>query len=1758
MAYAGPDPSLASLSPGFFEAAKNSNLTPQELRVANALGGAYAKAKQFRAMSPVDAKKAYDALHPDAQLQLKAIDPNAKWAQAATNQSLGRKILNTVMWVPKTGFKIAASPLMGVWHTVEKYGKDVRMVGSVAEQALVNKADVFSKKTWNDAYNGVNQWNNSEIAKLEEQYGKGIVAVAKGNNEGLTPSQIIDKWGKADPEIMTAITQSLENKDSYKQIKQEVRNHSLNPGNLAMNAIASVQPKSGSLIDRYVNWANATVAGTSNWRTDPKAQKTLAKVAQKGRDVTSGSINAIFQVAIDPLTYVSGGSGEALTKGERLVQQLQSNMNKGMSSEMAVEYLFNSDAEISNFWNNRLGPLIAEFQKGDSANQAVTLLKIKDVAPAYDKLEHVLLLAEGEVVNAEMAKSYFGQIKNLPLLLGGAVDNVNFYRNGIATARDARLVESGKFAYLKDLFGGGVGEGQLYQTIDDITSKGTPIMDALKTAGGEIEQGVNPNLPKIDEIYKDISSAKKTALKIGELLERNPGGGQILFNHEAVKTAENFRLHARLAGFDRPMSSFLMMQYLDSPQEDRIVILRNLYYMIMQRFGLDGNVAGRELMKTILDKTFSNHGAFTTTVRTEVSKEFSNVTSKHAINWENEQAVLKSRGAVQPSQITPGIAPIPMEEIYNAAAMSRLDKYNLQKNGKDVFKNVSWRTPLELTDGLTRNNFVRKLTDVWSFGTIASRLGIRSAIDELFFYMMTAPTRDLIKFANKGGRDAGNVLTAYTGSMGSVGFMEGKINKWFRKGGPEGSISAADRKQIVEDIRAAMEEKTGLPVPIEAVRNWQIQNETANRAIQLWSNDMSFKEINYLKDLMVHNPNFIDSMASSVGARTSMSGQIDKEFIDSTFTPSALTMAEKELEIKVGKTYRPMDEAMKKRIGEKYEALAHYDNSWIRFASNERALDHGNYINPVAPFFINKALQTPKDFENAVFMIMQNVGFKLEKSVDKAGFEMEHWVPKNEKSEDSIANFNGMFGNTVIDRQNKLTEAEIAQGHIETMLHDMRNTFHGNAKGYNGELYDAVVNNWKDLTELERVTGKKISQKWEKSFGSIEFPDFEKLTQGKHPIGETNTRLEFDDFGDTEGMWKTLGNKVYEVADRQVNALYRQPATLVTYVRLRKANASAEAQFVEEQYRMHLDNMEFKSEKAKEIAWDIASKDGAKRYSQIAADTAVNTVLKYSDNPAVRSNLSLSLRAASRFYRSTEDFYRRLYRLAKERPLQVIYRMRLMQLGMDGSGMWHKDANGNPYLIIPTDAIINNLVEPTMRTLMGVNDHYKIPQFNEFTMKLNLFNPSFSTDAGQPTLSGPAMALSLLGARALAGHSPFFRPEMEQFTNTIDTLALGPSGNQLSLTSAMIPIQLQNIWAALPLDERSRQETTAQVQAVTYLEAHNKGLPANATKEQRNDYLKAVRVAAHNIIALRAIFGIFSPFMPTSTEGKDLPGYYKDAGLPSLRSAFYDIKKGIDSNLGPEVLDPYELALSTFIGKNPKKIVYTLSRSDRNTRVIIDKTTDTKNWIINNKGLIDKYGEAAYIFSPHTNAYNPTVYTWLQGQDLINVPTLETYLDRVRVAEDKATYFAIGHNEADSLNNTSSVEQRQKIINEATYQRKILLSSNPLLLAAINTGSAIGDETDMLSTMKEILDDPNAPLHQDQRVKMKVLNQKVTEYLTFAKDPDNANLQNFSEAKRQAKDEINQLISTMKNDPIVSEAYRAVYKGILDYYSRDSYSAFRR
>jgi DNA-binding CsgD family transcriptional regulator len=92
----------------------------------------------------------------------------------------------------------------------------------------------------------------------------------------------------------------------------------------------------------------------------------------------------------------------------------------------------------------------------------------------------------------------------------------------------------------------------------------------------------------------------------------------------------------------------------------------------------------------------------------------------------------------------------------------------------------------------------------------------------------------------------------------------------------------------------------------------------------------------------------------------------------------------------------------------------------------------------------------------------------------------------------------------------------------------------------------------------------------------------------------------------------------------------------------------------------------------------------------LAEDMAKNRILSYVDNPAVRSQLAMSARNFARFYRATEDFYRRINRAVKYNPESIV-RASLTYEGISHSGFVQTDDNGAVVRVIGVQTDIYHL-----------------------------------------------------------------------------------------------------------------------------------------------------------------------------------------------------------------------------------------------------------------------------------------------------------------------------------------------------------------------------------------------------------------------------------------------------------------------------------
>jgi hypothetical protein len=1693
-------PVVAEVSPNLYAAAKSAGLTGVEKNQVEQMSYTIKKHRELVKLGTEGARKEYDSLDPAVQDQLKFMFQDADYLQAppdATDRFLG---------VAKGALKIAASPLIGLFKLGGQYNRLINQPYKVARQ-VAQGADLFASKTWTDAWDGKNQYDLGALKEATDYFGEFDVLVARGLLDGKTPGEIVQDYGKVDSNLLNSIKKAYDNPDDFKQVLDGVKYAQVSPGRDIARMLDRKPVSSG-------------VSGTTK--------------------NVSGYIDFLYQIAVDPLTWMTGGLSKGVTRGERITNSLTEAINKGVPVEKAVETTF-KEPLVFNLWQDGIGPAIKKV--ADARTPGEKSLALDDIAknyPGYNNPSIIKVLSDGKAFDAPSAQKFFEDAGNLNLLLAGRVDGVTYMRNGIAVARQNRLMSDAITRSLDSRF------NNMSRTAAERDADLQPITAALLNTEDSLQRLINPasDMSVLLKANEEIKGWKK----IGQMAARSPQGLEVRIGANAIDTSANFTARARQI-LPKEMAQALTVRFLESTADEQIVILRNLDAATMYSMGLGGSVKGEELiLKTLQDK-YGDKAGFATKRDLAINEQHAKFAPANTVRESESGFFVNTEGPIQPYQTTFAVGSLPYDII-----------------GSTVWEIKSKKNIINALGGATQGNFSKKLVDTWSILTLFPRLGVRSAIDEATMYLLSAPTKDLRKFASLQGMRLGNMSRAATGSDSATGPVRAGIqkalkfkpnsNKPMRIGkqprySHEEALSILDRQAI---IQAKADE---LKVDEVLLSSLEKRQAISDHVSKMYGRYVDNESAGYLMQAFVHSPDALNSMAASLVASSGISGRYGDEIAASIITPSMLDLAFEQLGIKMGKGTRTIDTGM---LSEQEVALAHFEKWFKMLAGNKVKLTDERTLNPADIFFRYNALK-PGEIDPKSGKEMMELA--LDAGMTKIGFEFSDltktWIPKDEFA---IGNFLQRSAYTQQARARGLDDEQIVRGQLFRMFTDMYETFHGSATKFNEDLVGVVKSSYRQLEKMGAGSGRIPS--WNEAVARIPLDEFQDASKGFRISGPINTELAFGDF-DIESVFRRYGNTMMDMMDKQVTGIFRQPAVMLTYTQLRKKYAGIEREFVRQQVKNELGPFAGATQKRIDDVTEKYRKLAEKRFTELAVREAADTILKFADNPKIRSNFSFSIRTVGRYYRATEDFYRRIYRMKDVAP-RTLYRLRLTNVGIESSGAIHEDQNGEPYVVMPMDNVIFKATDGALRALTG-NTGYSQPLFNEFTFKLRMVNPSFSQDAGLPTLSGPIAGLSVIAVKNILGIVPgkipfvgdTLQPYSQQLGEGIDTFALGNIGDNVDVVRAVVPSSLQRVWGMLPFNEKSRQEVTAAQQAIAYNAANGIGIDANATDEEKAKYLDNIRISAHNVLFMRHFLGLFSPVAPTTMESVGVPDYIKDTGISSLRSEFFDILNGITASNHGDVQDPYEEALATYIGSNPGKLIYTVSREDKQTSVLIKNTDKLKDWGIKNAKLIEQYGEAAYIFAPQIGDFNAATYNWIKAAGLVSSKSVEKYLKDVQTAEDKQKYYDIARQEKEILSQMSDPELRANVIAAATTQRNALKANNPLLNSAlIGSGNTIGNETVLLNSVEQMIANPKANIPAATRQKMALAVKMMREFIAFATDPQLKNVTNATQLKAERKAQIEaDLNELMTGDLYLTEANRAIFKSILSFYSRDSYFAYK-
>jgi len=1661
------DASVARVSPALYAAGSRAALTREEKNLIENWSKVRETHKQLMRMSNEDANESYNKLEPGFQEVLKTyykIDYANKTEPDALIQS---DAIRKALGIDDNNFEFLdaiKSPFKFLMGAATQYGKYLNTPGAMLQNSIINKESFWSRSNGEAAFDGKYLYDNELADELINKYGPAESFVAMHVLAGDTPGEIIDAWGPNDPSILAAINTMFNEEESFGFMLREFDGAKLSPG-------------------RAIGRLLGLDAGT------------------KPFGAVSGTVDAAYQIFMDPLTYLTLGAS-AVIKGASKAEKLAEIIKSG---DDVPAFLARPEiAEIYTGYTKRIGELgdalaikaITPEQEVAKTTQVANARKklIDEYPDLSDPLDVEVWLERG-VRNLETFKdSFIGEGANeFPRLIRGRTLTTAYAREGAVYAKRSRTALLNGKEHLRNFF-----LGKQVEEVDGVAEYATIIPKLLKDEPLDIEIAVNRNQNKLQRFIE-----RQTRL--------HPGRAAVFHDDDNyMRTVNVFEKQVFMALGRKDLTELVVARYMLGSQAERFALHRSVFELILRREGIHGLEGGQKYIDDMIELHFGSKGKNTFTTGSQLSVPL-------RAELDNEVANINISGPVHSSQFQNYVSAPDWRGISEFKASRSLNRSEDQK--------LSEYIP-QLIGGAYNNRITGVATDVWTTLTLIPQLGVRTAIDEGFMFLMYANAGLLKNF-----RTSKRYQKIYNAALGidnksGVGPVKAGIETIATKVrkkpiGASRSIGSAQRAEIRTEV---FESYKDLPL-------WKqeeiIRERIIDIAISMHGGKLKPHQAKWFKELVMDNPAVLHSI-STKEVTDAVQGKVARMELKSMLSESQLDIAMNNLGLVAQGAIRSFEVRSMKQSDLDIAMFRNFTRIFNDKGFEMRNGDDVGRFSFASVFLKHNGIFTKEDWANASDELMSNFGFI--RNAQGA------WVIKvgKQKSIQKLINGTRFFD----DWQGIDSQAAKMQEFIKAGLSDTYATFHGSAQAYNPKLIKFFD---------DYASGKVYDHR--ALMNSITFEKYVQATENFKFTGNIMTDIKFDGLGvDLSTAVRNFGpDKAFDMMARTSDAVTRMPVTHMHYIAFREQYTVGENKMAAQLYRSRIDEIENQgrkiTEETKALIQRASEEQASKFFAHKAINDAAQHVLKFSDNPAVQSIFAYNMRTVGRFYRAVEDFQRRMYRLVKDHPLDVIYRLRLMNQGFDAVGDIHTDQDGQKYVVLPLDDVIYSAVDTTLRALTGNTHSIKQPLFNDITFNLTAGNPSFQTDAGMPYLSGPMGSLSVVAAKGLLG---VFNPT-KNFSEDLDNLLLGDLGDNMSVGKALTPKIARNIWSMLNIDEKSTQEISAMTQAISYNQANGYSInpkdPKYISKDgsvnqallakDQADYLKSIRIGAHNIIVTRALLGLILPFSVQSKSTKDLPEYLLDSGITSMQESFYEVLDQI-KNKYPDATDHYEMALATWMGENPGKIAYVVSKKSKEIQPIVNYTREMQNWSISNGAAIEQYGAGALLFAPRVGEFTPGVWQWATAVGIANNTDIEEYYSKVTMQQHVNEYYSLGDKEALELKTIpfNNVPLRREVMAQYDAKKAQLQLSVPGLENYIKSGVDNTDAFDFVNNAYNYAISDSADIPKEVRRNIVLAYNLYIDFIASANFINSLDAANGPDLKRAEKEKtINAIKEIIANDP---------------------------
>lgn len=401
--------------------------------------------------------------------------------------------------------------------------------------------------------------------------------------------------------------------------------------------------------------------------------------------------------------------------------------------------------------------------------------------------------------------------------------------------------------------------------------------------------------------------------------------------------------------------------------------------------------------------------------------------------------------------------------------------------------------------------------------------------------------------------------------------------------------------------------------------------------------------------------------------------------------------------------------------------------------------------------------------------------------------------------------------------------------------------------------------------------------------------------------------------------------------------------------------------------------------------------------SKIATDRAYALTLSFTDNPANQSMLAWRMRNFARYYRATEDFYRRVYRMAKFEPMGI-YKAYLAIGVLDESGFVHEDEFGDKYFLYPGGELINGIVGRAL-SLGGEQSDGMFTSAAPliFGGKVKMLAPSFDPVSAVPSLSSGLAALSVSTVVKVV-------PQLQQYEEWV----AGRYGADQAILQSAMPAVVRRGLDLLSQDERNSAYASAYISAAQV--ATGAGLMPGpmATDKEKGEAARGLAGLTVQILASRFGLGFIYPASPQVMQN-DVTTFARRMGTSSMTQVYRGLVREETKAGSP---DPYASALMKGVAIYGLDFTaYSVPKSgqgeDLKSVPEYSYGQEVQSFVKSNEQLISDHPSMSMFLAPvrtDETKYDANTRKWLIKNGYRTTPTISNFMDRLNGAEANYVY----------------------------------------------------------------------------------------------------------------------------------------------------------